>query len=428
MLTQASNPASRSADTTVHARTTGAIVIATDGTDSADPAFTVARLIAGRTGGDVQVLSVLEPLPAMVPSPEVLMPFPDPDPERVSRLAGHVRHQLRRLAGEHAAWSIEFRRGRPAKEIAHFANERRAQLIVTGLNRHGVLERMLGEETPLHVAEATNGPVLAVAPEQGRLPKSIIVALDLESPGVDWLRELLAVRVLFAEATTVYCVHVVPQWAMRGPQGVYWSPSYGEAVRRAFDQMKGALALPEHVHIELITPVGNPAREILDFAAYVKVDLIVAGRRRRGALRRALLGSVASRLLRGAGCSVLLLPEPALELGAGRTEATSEPARWSTRLQEFTRRNAGRRSRLEVDDGDLGAQALAHDYPLLGVDYDEKDERVEIMLGDRAGGRRHLTHRIEAPTAIGILEGHDASDDALRIAYDGGQVLLTFES
>jgi nucleotide-binding universal stress UspA family protein len=415
----------RAESDTSRAHLGGPIVVASDATASASAALIAARLIASRTGADVEVLSVLEPPPAMVPSPEMLMPIPDPDPDRVARVARRLREQLRTAAGPGVDWTVDLRRGRPVPEIVRFARERGARLIITGLNRHGVLERLLGEETPLQLAQATDGPLLAVASDLEELPRCIIVALDLESPGIDRLHDHQLARALFANASTVYFMHVVPPLATRGPDGAYWDPSYGDAVRVAFERVKAELALPSHVHAELITPAGNPARQILDFASFVKVDLIVAGRRRRSALRRMLLGSVASRLLRGATCSVLLLPETAAS--PEYTTTSTEPRQWAERLHAFTHRNAGRRTTLQVDDAEIGAQAQACDYPLLGVDYDEKRQRIEIMLGERAGGTRHLTHSVATPRSIEMLTARDGSDSVLRIAYDGGYILLAFD-
>ena len=50
---------------------------------------------------------------------------------------------------------------------------------------------------------------------------------------------------------------------------------------------------------------GNAAREIVDLATDERADLIVIGTHGRGGLDRALLGSVADRVIRQAPCHVL---------------------------------------------------------------------------------------------------------------------------
>ena len=56
-----------------------------------------------------------------------------------------------------------------------------------------------------------------------------------------------------------------------------------------------------------VTLVGNPGREIVEFAMNLGVDLIVAGTRGRSPEQEAYLGSVSSTLTHRARCSVLIV-------------------------------------------------------------------------------------------------------------------------
>jgi hypothetical protein len=100
---------------------------------------------------------------------------------------------------------------------------------------------------------------------------------------------------------------------------------------------------------------------------------------------------------------------------------------WVVRLQEFTERNSSRSTVLEEDGLDVGAQREEVDLPLRGVAWDPRDERVEIMLGGLYGTERHLTRTISEVTAIHLLTGTSGRDEALRIAHEGGQTLLSFQ-
>lgn len=100
------------------------------------------------------------------------------------------------------------------------------------------------------------------------------------------------------------------------------------------------------------------------------------------------------------------------------------PADWVVALREFTLRNAGRPTTLEVDEPDLGVQRPERDLPLRGVSYDPRDRRVEIMLGDMGLEGAHLTHGIGGVGSIDLLVGDDGRDRVLRIAGDGRQTLL----
>lgn len=93
---------------------------------------------------------------------------------------------------------------------------------------------------------------------------------------------------------------------------------------------------------------------------------------------------------------------------------------WVRALKAFTERNAGRRTALEEDAAEIGAQMEEENYPLRGVAYDHRDDRIEIMLGDQASVDRHLTHTLASPEEVDVLRLPDGRDAALRIRHDGG--------
>jgi hypothetical protein len=176
---------------------------------------------------------------------------------------------------------------------------------------------------------------------------------------------------------------------------------------------------------------GDPATELLAFAASVNADLIATGSHGHGFVTRMLIGSVTTRLVRCSTCSVLTVPHAAVMT---RARVTAEPptarelphADWVAELDAFARHNGGRRAMLEVDDPDIGAQAQAFDYPFLGAVFDSHDNRVELMFGGDGRTANHLTRNIGDVTAIDLLRDERGRDIALRIAHGNGQTLLTF--
>lgn len=94
---------------------------------------------------------------------------------------------------------------------------------------------------------------------------------------------------------------------------------------------------------------------------------------------------------------------------------------WAALLREFTRRNAGRPTRLEIDDPELGAQWQEADLPLQGVAHDPRDAKVEVIVGAPGGPR--LTHSVAGVTGIDV-EAADGRDRTLRLAHGAGQTLL----
>lgn len=97
-----------------------------------------------------------------------------------------------------------------------------------------------------------------------------------------------------------------------------------------------------------------------------------------------------------------------------------DKSEWAAELHAFTTRNAGRRTSLEEDAVEMGAQLAERDYPLRGVAYDRRDDRIEIMLGDQASVDRHVTHVVASPESVDLLRRADGRDEALRIRHDAG--------
>jgi nucleotide-binding universal stress UspA family protein len=77
--------------------------------------------------------------------------------------------------------------------------------------------------------------------------------------------------------------------------------------------------VPEGVTFEVEMRIGDAARVILDFAALDNSDLIVIGRQGRGAITQWLLGNVTGKVVRRAGCPVLVVPYAFKERQPSRT-------------------------------------------------------------------------------------------------------------
>jgi hypothetical protein len=107
-------------------------------------------------------------------------------------------------------------------------------------------------------------------------------------------------------------------------------------------------------------------------------------------------------------------------------DSTTEQT-WAARLREFSRRNAGRTTRLEIDHDELGGQWQEIALTLRGVGLDPRDGRIEIMLDDGERRGAHLTHSIRAATDVAVLSAADGRDLVLRSAHPGGQSLLILE-
>jgi nucleotide-binding universal stress UspA family protein len=134
----------------------------------------------------------------------------------------------------------------------------------------------------------------------------ILVATDFS----DAARRALAVGAHYARAmqARIHLLHISPAAGMDATQPV--EDVIAEAGR--------------DVSITIVGRSGEPAEEIIRYAASHPIDLIVMGTHGRTGFSRVLLGSVVERVLRGAPCPVLVVP-PRAELGPGPS-TSSEPA------------------------------------------------------------------------------------------------------
>lgn len=399
------------------------VVIATDGLAQSAGAVAVGYLLA-RAPEAAWVVSVLRPMPRIPSSGAALTT--DIDRTRRADLLHDAQAQLRRLTGEPIG--VEVDDGDPATTIARVAHTASASLIVCGLGRHNIVDRILGDETALRVVRLADVPVLAVPASADRAPSSIVVACDFSETS---LRAARAAVAFAAPSATIYLVHVAPRDHTRY-EWDGWGKAYREDSLDALNKMKHQLQPEPKTIIQSIMLQGDVADELLRFANNVHADLIATGSHGHGFVTRLLIGSVATRILRAATCSVLTVPHAAA-LTNVRTMALPPVGRtvprddWSPALTAFTRRNAGRRALLEVDDAEIGAQAQEFDYPLRGAVFDHNDQRITLMFGgDDFGGGHHLTRGIANPTSVDVLTEQGGRDIALRIGHGSGQTLLTF--
>ena len=398
------------------------LLVAADGTESSDHALRAAAAIADRTGQRVEVLAVHEPLPMLAPEVQ-FAEAPAQQADSRSALKARVMEQLARNKLD-SRWPLEVVSGQPEAQIANAAQRLGASLVIMGLGEHGLYERLLGDEMVLRVIRLGTVPVLAVAPGFLGLPRHVLAATDFSPSSVRAAKLAESVMAVGAEMTLA---HVLSDEVDAGN----WkrdNAAFHGTIGRAFDLM--ASSLKDGVGTERELLPGDPARALLEFARINQTDLIATGSHGFGFLTRLWLGSVSQRLVRGAQCSVLIAPPedgPSYidELPAATTRFAAYE--WAERLEEFTRRNAGRTASMEVIDPDIGAQVENRSLPFVGADFDSRDASIHVMLGDARLNGRHLTRSIRGATAVQVLRQKDGRDLMLRVAHGRGQTLVTLE-
>lgn len=278
-------------------------LVATDGASASAGALRLARALAARQGGEVRVLTVIEPLPLSDPSTG----FPlagegGVDPRDAESRVGRIRELLGRIGGEVEDWPLEVAEGVPGRAIVRRAHEWGATLIALGIGRQGPAGRALGDETAVQVVRLAHVPVFAAHPDLEALPRRAAVGVDFSSFSAAAAR--LATDLL-AEPARVTLVHAVRPAPGAGDEQ---RNRYREFVRGRLEAVRREINLAGEVATEIELPEGEPARSLVSLASERGIGLVGVGSHGRSFLGRILLGSVSTKVLRTARCSVLVVP------------------------------------------------------------------------------------------------------------------------
>ena len=407
----------------------GPILLATDGTSQSGAAVVAGRLLAEQLGVPLEVVTVLEPdLAYGVALGGTPLYLPDVDEARRAKRTAEVLDYVARFSGGAPMPTMHVRFGAIAEEIADVALARSATMVVVGSAPHQRVNRMIAGERAVHVLRASPVPVLSVPPGFSALPRNILVGVDFAPASVHAAQVAL---LLLANGGTLTLLHVLSPLLGDAPlrDATGWDPA--DAVQTLFERVRNELRpyVPNDVTIETRVRMGDDADGIVRCATAMGADLVVVGTHGPRLLERVFLGSVASSVVHTAAQTVLAVPPPSstqaldLWLRITGTATSDEPREWTDALNDFTRRNAGRRATIEVDDPEIGAQMLGRGA-LVGVTYDPHDRRVEIMVGDAHRARRHLMHSIAKVESIAMTTDEHTASEALELRHGRGHTLV----
>lgn len=408
------------------------ILVATDTTAQSEAAIAVAKLIAARDGSPVRVVTVVEPAAHGARGFEAQLLDSVLSKEVMEAARAGAARQATQLAPD-ARWQIDVEVGDPAECIARKAEELGARLVVVGLGKHRMIDRVLGGETALRLVRQSRVPVLAVNEATTSLPSAIVIAMDFSSASRAAAR--LAAR-LAGDASRIFLVHVLPPTNGSSPSRS-WLVLHEARVLERLWRIARQLREESGAIVETRVLRGRPGPRLLQFAGEIGADLIALGPRGPDLLARLLGGEVSGPVFRKANCSLLAVPrravdaerEAVLAAAVARRNALTLADEWVTALKEFDARNIGRRAVLEIDTLDFGAQVELTGYAFHGAVYDRHDRRLSLMFGDGGDGDAHLTHSISNVRAVDVLpDSADTRRDlALCIGHDGGQTLVVFD-
>lgn len=208
--------------------------------------------------------------------------------------------------------------GNPGPAVGACAAASDADLVVMGSRGRTALKGLLFGSVASAVLASCRKPLLLLrgAPVARRDSLAVGIALDGSAYGLAAARFVLRHRQLFGTAPSLHLIHVVPDLATivipgfgDAPAPLYSPQKILAAQAEAFDAVMAPaqrLFAKEGLAVETVCRASNsPGDEIAAHAGSHDLDLLVMGSHGRGALKSALLGSVAMRV--AARCATPLL-------------------------------------------------------------------------------------------------------------------------
>jgi nucleotide-binding universal stress UspA family protein len=277
-------------------------VVATDGREQSDGAIRAGAWLA-ESGAEWRVVSVDPPLPVVSAELDLQMTA-DTIQAQLGNRRRVVHEQLQRVLRRDVTADIHLRHGDPADVVCRVAEETNASLIVTGLGRRSLADRLLADETTLRIIRNATMPVLAVPPEFTGAPHTAIVGVDFSGPSV---RAAEIVMRMMQDIATIYLMTVAPRADLvsltTGGRAAYEAHAMPK-----LKQLVDELQSPERVHLQPVIKQGDPATELLKYAGATQSEVIAIGTRGLGLVARFLLGSVATKVVRASTVAVLTVP------------------------------------------------------------------------------------------------------------------------
>ncbi|HEY3434862.1 MAG TPA: universal stress protein [Solirubrobacterales bacterium] len=277
------------------------LLVGYDGSDGGRDALELARVLAEAIGVGVLVTTVLPYGPLPIPY-KILE---EEERERAGPLFAEAMERLGDLEVETRA----FGGGTPAGVINDLAEREGVETVVVGSPHRGAIGRtLIGSVADglLHGApcEVTVAPRGYAAEQHGPF-RTIAVAYDDTPEAQAALKRAEAIALACRATIVVYTVSapaaVVPGAAGYAPAS---PPQAGAIVTRTVKAVDERLAATGR---EL---AGVPGPAIIEACEGDGADLLVAGSRGYGPVKRVLLGSVSTHLAHHAPCPVLVVPRP----------------------------------------------------------------------------------------------------------------------
>jgi nucleotide-binding universal stress UspA family protein len=281
------------------------ILVATDTGETSDNVMRAAAALAALTGAQLHVLHALEfgsePRDAQEQQPARFQ-------EKVAAAEKALDDQIARttrganVTGREVIVYIAY------KAIRERAQSLNADLVVLGRHRSRAGDAFLGS-TADRVIRSVAVPILIVHDPLTLPLRKIVVPMDLSEPALGAMDVALSWCTSLAptseppELVVLHAIATVFDFTDVPPDSTVIGAELQQHVDAARKRVGDSVTVRQEVRWG-----DQPAYEIRRFIEEEKADLVVMGTHGRGALKRALIGSVASGVARAASCPVLLVP------------------------------------------------------------------------------------------------------------------------
>lgn len=288
------------------------VLLATDGGAAARSAGALVAALARTAGVHPVVVRAMSPMTALDAAAFATVPVEVPAPVGIAAVAherGVVAAELREVAGEGVDWPVRVVVDAPPAAVLDEADAVDAALIVLGLRRHALADRLPRGTTLNAVLRDATVPVLAVTAGTPTAVRRIVVGVDFGRAGVRAARAALALLAASGAADrTLVLAYVAPadgdaSEATEGARVIH-----AQGVAAAFARLLAEVRPPTGVRVGTAVLEGDPAEELAALADRSAADVIAVGSRRHGWLDHVLLGSVTAALVHRATRSVLVVP------------------------------------------------------------------------------------------------------------------------
>ncbi|MCA8913379.1 MAG: universal stress protein [Planctomycetes bacterium] len=286
------------------------IVVPTDFSDTADTAISLAAELADWYGSTLDLVNVVDATVYAYAG----YPFASLSKELMSGAEDALNKV--KVPAKKAKLSRYLLSGSPAREIADHAKRHKADLIVIGTHGHGAVARFFLGSVADRVVHESDIPVIITKKPKGKIkhPKAknkpfsrILFPTDFSETGAKALKRAIALTEdMDAE---LFVLHVIDDTLISTHVEEERHIILKELRKHALEEMRKHL--PKHLmeNFETIGAVkrGEPGKAICSYAETHHCDLIVMGTHGRTGIERALIGSVADKVVRRAKSSVYLV-------------------------------------------------------------------------------------------------------------------------